>query len=160
MLHPLLQAGSSLAVAALRAAAADGWRPPTARLLPLLEAVHPDARAAAARAVDASEPGAEAKLLTLLENNERPVMLAAMESLGRSAGLSAVETLLPHTSAFGEIGRAARTAIADIQARNPGASGGLALADEPAESGQVSLATSQRGAVALADKKPRGGGTR
>jgi hypothetical protein len=80
------------------------------------------------------------------------VVLAAMESLGRGAGLSAVEGLFPHSSAFGEVGRAAAAAIAKIQERNPGASGQLTISDESATAGQVSLAQ-ERGAVSLTQQK-------
>lgn len=156
VLLAMLESGSSaLAVAALRAARTAGWTPPIERLLAVTDAVHPDARAAAASALDASDPRAEAKLTALLENNERPVVLAAIESLGRAARVGAVLALLPLSQGrlgAADVRKAAAKAIARIQERNPGTSGQLALSEDAAGGGQVSLAP-PRGTVAIADKK-------
>lgn len=153
-----LESGSSiLALAALRTSAGSGWRAPLEKLLAIADAVHPEARAAAAALLDASDPRAEAKLLSLLENNEPSVIIAALSSLGRGAGLSAVEKLLPLAQVRfggGDVKTAAAGAIAKIRERNPGGSSGqLTMTDDvSANAGQVSI-SDDRGAVSIANQK-------
>lgn len=158
VLSVLFDSGSStLAIAALRASLRRGVTPPMERLLALADAVHPDARAAAAVALDARDPQAEAKLLSMLENNEEPVIMAAITSLGRGGGLASVEKLLPFAQARfgrGEVKKQAAAAIAKIRERNPGGSSGqLTMTDDvSANAGQVSI-SDDRGAVSIANQK-------
>jgi HEAT repeat protein len=82
-------------------------------------------------------PGAEAPLVRALENANRDVRLAAAEAL---EGLGTASAILPLKAVAGDpaLERAARRAIAAIQARLTGTPGELSLAGD--EEGQLTLA--------------------
>ncbi len=88
-------------------------------------------RAAIARgAAVRGGPAAEVLLLDLLDADDDVVDVAAAEALGRCGSLSAVEPLLAHTrGVFRDraVKRAATAAVAAIQGRAGGESGGLSL---------------------------------
>ena len=86
---------------------------------------------------------AEARLLPLLEDEETPVRIAVVESLGRVATIHAVEPILPLTKglfASGELKDAAKDAIAAIQSRaTSGGQGQLSLSQPGEGEGALSL---------------------
>jgi HEAT repeat protein len=112
------------------------------RLAEALERESGDLALAAARALgQTGSPGAEAPLIRALEREDADLRVAAAEELGRVGSTAAVLPLQELSERFvlGEIRRATRQAIADIQARLQGASPGqLSLAGT--EAGQLSLA--------------------
>jgi len=123
--------------------------------------------AAAASALGALRaPSAEAPLIRALWREAAGLRVAAAEALGRSGSTAAVLSLKQAAERYPEAAfrRAARQAIAEIQARLPGASPGqlslsateagqLSLAD--AEAGQLSLADGQAGQLSLAEARQR-----
>ena len=116
--------------AALRRALGGAGRPLTARAC--LEALGQRGR-----------PEAEGLLLEALRSEEAPVSVAAAQALGRAGTVTAVAPLLEAAERSADLRRAARQAIAEIQARLAGA-----------EPGQLSLAGGEAGALSLADGEP------
>ena len=88
-------------------------------------------------------PDAEALLLQALRTDDPPVSVAAARALGRVGTVTAVVPLREAAERGGDLRRAARQAIAEIQARLAGA-----------EPGQLSLAGGEAGALSLADGEP------
>ena len=88
-------------------------------------------------------PEAEGLLLEALRSEDAPVSVAAAEALGRAGTVTAVAPLREAAERSGDLRRAARQAIAEIQARLAGA-----------EPGQLSLAGGEAGALSLADGEP------
>jgi len=119
-----------LAQATLRRALGGAGRPQTAQAC--LEALGAPGRSAE-----------EGLLLEALGSSEPPVRLAAARALGRAGTVAAVVPLREAAEQGGELRRAARQAIAEIQARLAGA-----------EPGQLSLAAGEAGALSLADGGP------
>ncbi len=113
---------------------------------------------AAARALGASgEPLGEAPLLGALQRADEGVAAASAEALRYVGSASAVPRLreVESTTDDGALRRAAREAIAQIQARLGGASPGqLSLAG--ADSGQLSLTEGERGRVSLQGEREDG----
>ncbi len=94
---------------------------------------------------------AEGLILDALRSEDGQVAVAAAKALGRVGTVAAVAALREAGEAGGEMRRAARQSIAEIQARLTGAepgqlslaggeAGALSLADETAEPGRLSLA--------------------
>jgi hypothetical protein len=126
------------AEAALRRALGGAGRPQTARAC--LEALALRGNAEA-----------EGLMLEALRHDEGPVAVAAARALGRTGTVAAVPALREAAETGGDMRRAARQAIAEIQARLTGAepgqltlaggeAGALSLADEAGEPGRLSLA--------------------
>jgi HEAT repeats len=92
-------------------------------------------------------PGAEAPLVHALDSPSRELRHAAARALGRAGTAAAVPPLKAAESRHADLARAARQAIAEIQARLTGA-----------EPGQLSLATAEgeAGRLSLADADPAG----
>ena len=88
-------------------------------------------------------PEAEGLLLEALRSEDPPVSVAAAQALGRAGTVTAVVPLREAAERGGDLRRAARQAIAGIQARLAGA-----------EPGQLSLAGGEAGALSLADGEP------
>ena len=123
--------------------------------------------ASAASALGALQvAAAEEPLIHALWRDAPGLRVAAAESLGRSASTAAVLPLKQAAERYPDAAfrRAARQAIAEIQARLPGASPGqlslaateagqLSLAD--VEPGQLSLAEGQAGQLSLAESRRR-----
>jgi HEAT repeat protein len=113
---------------------------------------------AAVRALEATgNPAAEPPLIQALKHERWEVQMAAANGLGRLGSTAAVLPLEEAAKRFSldpDLARAARQAIAEIQARLPDASPGqLSLAG--AETGQLSLAT-ESGELSLAPADPAG----
>jgi hypothetical protein len=136
--------------AALRRALGGAGRPLTARAC--LEALGQRGR-----------PEAEGLLLEALRSEDAPVSVAAAQALGRAGTVAAVVSLRAAAERGGDLRRAARQAIAEIQARLAGAepgqlslaggeAGALSLAD--GEAGTLSLATGEPGPPSLVDEEP------
>jgi hypothetical protein len=93
-------------------------------------------------------PEDEAALVRALARDEPELLIAAIEALGHTGSVDAV---LPIRDAAdgpgsnGDVRRAARQAVAEIQSRLPGAS-----------PGQLSIAGGEAGQLSLADDDPRG----
>jgi hypothetical protein len=119
-----------LAEATLRRALGGAGRPLTAQAC--LQALGRLAR-----------PDAEGLLLEALHSEDLPVSVAAARALGRAGAVTAVAPLREAAERGGDLRRAARQAIAGIQARLAGA-----------EPGQLSLAGGEAGALSLADGEP------
>ncbi len=121
-------------------------------LAKVLENEHGELAPMAAWALGATgSPAAEPPLIEALERKEENLQVAAANALGRVGSVAAVLPLKEMADRFllGEIRRAARQAIAEIQARVQGASPGqLSLAG--AEAGQLSLAQGEAGQLSLA----------
>jgi len=127
--------------------------------------------ASAATALGALQlPAAETPLIRALWREAPGLRVAAAEALGRSGSTAAVLPLKHAAERYSDaaLRRAARQAVAEIQARLPGASPGqlslaaaeagqLSLAD--AEAGQLSLAEGQAGQLSLAEasRRPKAG---
>ena len=96
------------------------------------------------------DPLAEPTLTTVLASEDADLRVLAVEALGQVGTIVSVAALRAAVEAHGDLKRAARQAIAAIQARLPGASPGqVSLAE--GESGQVSLASgAEAGQVSLA----------
>jgi HEAT repeat protein len=122
--------GAERAEAALRRALEGPGRPQTARAC--LEAL---------ALLGRSE--AEGLLLEALRQEDGQVAVGAARAIGRVGTVAAVPALREAAERGGEMRRAARQAIAEIQARLTGA-----------EPGQLSLAVSEAGALSLADGEP------
>lgn len=108
---------------------------------------------AAAEALGATgSPAAEAPLIAALERDKTDLRVAAataLASVGSAASVPALREAAEGSLFDRELRRAARQAIAEIQARVPGASPGqLSLAG--VEAGQLSLAQAEAGQVSLA----------
>jgi hypothetical protein len=104
-----------------------------------------DVAVAAARALGKSNmPAAETPLLAALTGDTPELRLAAAQSLGRVGTPAAVLPLQEAVERDGGLRRAAREAVARIQARGSGTPG------------QVSLAEGTEGQVSIADDEPRG----
>jgi len=97
---------------------------------------------AAADALGATrDPAAEAPLVEALDSRPRELRLAAARALGLVGTAAAVPPLKAAEARHSDLARAARQAIAEIQARLTGAEPGqLSLATAPGEAGQLSLA--------------------
>jgi HEAT repeat protein len=109
----------------------------------------------AARALGATgQPEAEKPLLEALGHGDTAVRVAAAAALGQTGTVAAVPALRRVESASGDdLRRAARQAVAEIQARMKGASPGqLSLAE--GEAGQLSLTPDEAGQVSLPDLEP------
>ena len=108
--------------------------------------------AAAARALgETGSPAAEPPLLLALQREKVDLQVAAASALGRVGSAASVLALKDVAEGLSspELRRAARQAIAEIQARLPGATPGqLSLAGE--EAGQLSLAEAEAGQLSLA----------
>jgi len=115
-----------------------------------------DLAVAAADALGATDsPTAEPRLLAAL-HGDRDLRIAAARALGRVGSAAAVGALKEAEAQAREadFSRVARQAIAEIQARLPGASPGqLSLATGAA--GTLSLAEDERGRLSLKDAPPR-----
>jgi HEAT repeat protein len=157
---PLAQAlsmlGTSLALgrhnvacAIIQALGRIGGETAIERLADLLMADDGDLAAAAARALAATEDvTAEPALMKALSHGRPAVRAAAAEALGfvgTSTAVPALHTLIEVAGSDRSLTRAARQAIAAIQARIPGAS-----------PGQVSLAEGEAGRLALANESDSG----
>ncbi len=108
---------------------------------------------AAAQALEVTgSPAAEAPLIRALQRDQSAIRVAAAKALGRVGSTAAVLPLkeaAEHSRLDGDLRRAARQAIAEIQSRIHGASPGqLSLAG--AEAGQLSLAQAEAGQLSLA----------
>ena len=96
-------------------------------------------------------PEAEGLLLEALRSEDAPVSVAAAQALGRAGTVTAVAPLREAAERSADLRRAARQAIAEIQARLAGAEPGqLSLAD--GEAGALSLADGEPGRLSLADE--------
>jgi hypothetical protein len=108
---------------------------------------------AAAQGLGATgSPAAEPSLIVALQRDQSDLRLAAANALGRVGSVAAVLPLKEMANRFllGEVRKAARQAIAEIQSRVQGASPGqLSLAG--AEAGQLSLAEAEAGQLSLAE---------
>jgi hypothetical protein len=111
--------------------------------------------------------GAEGLMLEALRGEGGPVAVAAARALGRAGTVAAVPALREAAEAGGDMRRAARQAIAEIQARLTGAepgqlslaggeAGALSLADEAGAPGRLSLAEDAEGAVPMAGNEEEG----
>ena len=120
-------------------------------LAKVLAVEKPELAAAAADALGATgDTAAERALLPALGSPHAAVRLAAAQALGRVGTIAAVGPLRETESGDSNLRRAARHAIAEIQARLAGAEPGqLSLA--AGESGQLSLAAGEGGALSLAE---------
>jgi len=109
----------------------------------------PRALRALAATGDASD---EALLLTYLDADDEPTVIAAIEGLGTLASIGAVEALLELSKGVfrdRDIKRAARAAVESIQARaGGGGHGGLAVAAEVEAGGHVAV-VAEHGAQAV-----------
>jgi HEAT repeat protein len=107
--------------------------------------------AAAARSLGAlGMPAAEGPLIRALNGDAPGLRVAAAEALGRSGTVAAVLPLkiAAERSPDPELRRAARQAVAEIQARLPGASPGQ-LSLSVTEAGQLSLAEPEAGRLSF-----------
>jgi HEAT repeat protein len=108
---------------------------------------------AAAQALGATgSPAAEPSLIVALQRDQPDLRVAAANALARVGSAEAVLPLKEMADLFllGEIRKAARQAIAEIQSRVQGASPGqLSLAGT--EAGQLSLAEAEAGQLSLAE---------
>jgi HEAT repeat protein len=125
-------------------------------LLPFLSSRHTEVAVSAATAIRwTSAPEIESALLVALASFDQKLRVAAAEALGRVGSVSAVPKLKEAAnSERDDLQRAAREAIAWIQARVPegAAAGQLSLAS--AEAGQLSLAEPTSGRLSLAEQGP------
>lgn len=116
-----------------------------------------DLAVAAAEALAATgSPAAEAPLLAALERSVPELRVAAARALGRVGTAAAVVPLKEAEAQAKEadFSRAVRQAIAEIQARLPGASPGqLSLAT--GEAGSLSLVEDERGRLSLPEDRAR-----
>ncbi|HKV08718.1 MAG TPA: HEAT repeat domain-containing protein [Thermoanaerobaculia bacterium] len=107
---------------------------------------------AAAEALEKTgSPAAEAPLIRALERERPETRMAAVKALGRVGSPAAVLPLKDAAERFPdrELRRATRQAIAEIQARLPGATPGQ-LSLTGAEEGQLSFAEAEAGQLSLA----------
>jgi HEAT repeat protein len=127
-----------------------------AAVAPLVKALAVDRGIVAASAATAlgalQAPEAETPLIRALWREAPGLRVAAAEALGRSGSTAAVLPLKQAADRYPEAAfrRAARQAIAEIQARLPGASPGQLSLAAP-ESGQLSLADAEAGRLSLAE---------
>lgn len=126
-------------------------------LAKVLEQDHGELAPVAARALGATgSPAAEPPLIQALERDQTDLRVAAAEALGRVGSAAAVLPLKEAADGFsfpGELRRATRQAIAEIQSRAEGASPGqLSLAGS--EAGQLSLAHDPAGQLSLGETPP------
>jgi HEAT repeat protein len=111
---------------------------------------------AAARALAMTrDPSAEVPLLRALRDGPRDLRLAAAVALGAAGTAAAVAPLREAESGDAEMRRAARQAVAEIQARAVGAAPGQ-LSLTGGEAGQLSLASDEEGRLSLAEAPPGG----
>ena len=141
-------AGTSDACAARAVAALDERLPADLAASTLKRALGGAGRPLTARACLESlgrlaRPDHEGLLLEALASDEREVSVAAARALGQAGTVAAVVPLQESAERGGEHRRAARQAIAEIQARLQGAG-----------PGQLSLAGGEAGALSLADGEP------
>jgi HEAT repeat protein len=111
---------------------------------------------AAARSLGAlGTPAAETPLIRALNGDAPGLRVAAAEALGRSGTVAAVLPLKSVAERSGDrnLRRAARQAVAEIQARLPGASPGQ-LSLSATEAGQLSLADSEAGQLSFPQGEP------
>jgi HEAT repeat protein len=112
--------------------------------------------AAAARSLGAlGAPAAEAPLIRALHGVAPGLLVAAAEALGRTGTVAAVLPLksAAERSRDPHLRRAARQAVAEIQARLPGASPGQ-LSLSATEAGQLSLADAEAGDLSFPPGEP------
>jgi hypothetical protein len=133
--------------AAIELTSSERHRPAAGRLIELLGHDESDTVALAAEALGhIGDPVAEPELLTLLGSLDPGATLAAVEALGRIGTARAVEPLhgfegMAVTASDRAVRRAAREAIASIQARLGLASpGGLSIAEPCGAAGALSVA--------------------
>jgi HEAT repeat protein len=121
-------------------------------LAKVLEREHGELAPVAAWALGATgSPAAEPPLIQVLQRDDENLRIVAANALGRVGSVEAVLPLRELADRFllGEIRKAARQAIAEIQSRLQGATPGqLSLAG--AEAGQLSLAEAEAGQLSLA----------
>jgi HEAT repeat protein len=101
-------------------------------------------------------PSAEPPLVAALARDVAGLPVAVARALGRVGSAAAVASLKDAEARAGDadFGRAARQAVAEIQARLPGASPGqLSLAGD--EAGKLSLTEDERGRLSLKPDPPR-----
>ena len=139
--------------AALRLVA-QGGEPEVPLVADLLMRVHGALAIAAIEALATiGGPAVEAPLVEALRATEPAVAAAAARALARRGSVGAVAALRDAERRGGEVAGPARTAIAAIQARLPGASPGqVSLAD--GDAGQVSIASANDGSVSLPPDEP------
>jgi HEAT repeat protein len=98
-------------------------------------------------------PAAEAPLLEALKSSEDVVAAAAAHALARCGAVGAVPELKDAEQRGGDVRRAARTAIAAIQARLTGASPGQ-VSLTGGDAGQLSVVETADGRVSLPPDEP------
>lgn len=131
---------------------------PQPALLGMADVLAAQIRLEVAKRLDASTPEGEKALLARLADDELGtwIVVAALETLGRTARISAIESLQPLTEGLpfvnAERRAAAAAAIEAIQERAKGDAGALTLSESDDERGRVSVAAAA-GAVAIADRK-------
>ena len=106
------------------------------------------AAAAAEALARTGDPAAEEPLRKELSDGSPPVRIAVARALGRVGTAASVAPLMEAESAGGELRRAARQAVAEIQARLGAAAG--------AAPGQLTLAGGEAGQVSLVGEDTRG----
>lgn len=103
---------------------------------------HAPTRAAVALALERiGDPSAQPLLLSMVDDADESVRLAAIQALGVVADVGAVEALLPLTRGVfgGDLKQTAQEAVAKIQSRVAGAAAGqLSVSDASAEAGALS----------------------
>ena len=94
--------------------------------------------------------GAEPHLIRAVTHEDERLRIAAVKALGRLGTVRAVIVLQEAADRFGgELRRAARQAVAEIQARAKGATPGQVSLSEGQAAGAVSLAREAGGEVSL-----------
>jgi hypothetical protein len=147
---------TATACACLAALGQWGGRPALETLTGLLTGPDPELAAAAAQALGVSrQPDAERPLVAALKRRESTVFLAVTEALGRMATTRAVMPLREAEQRTDKsLQRAARQAIAEIQARAGGASPGQ-LSVAGGEVGRLSLPAGEEGNLSVVPELDR-----
>jgi HEAT repeat protein len=150
ILHDALRTRrTATATACLGVLAARGGAEAIRAMAKVLAVERDELAAAAADALSQTgDPKAEEPLLRALSDGSRAVQLSALRALGRVGSSSSVASLREAESGGGEMRRAARQAVAEIQARLAEAAG--------AAPGQLSLAGGEAGQVSLAGEDAAG----
>jgi HEAT repeat protein len=174
--HALHRRRIETACACLEALGGSGTAEAVHALAKVLDEEGEELAIAAAQALGTTgNAAAEAPLLLALRRPQLRLRVAAVKALGRIGSVAAVLPLKEAAKRFSrqpELVQAVRQAIAEIQARLPGASPGqLSLAGAEAgrlsltqaKAGQLSLATKAAGQLSFSDDqrrpKPAPGGT-
>ena len=149
LLDALLEGGNEARLAAIETLGLR--RCATSRVTPFATRAHPPTRAAVALALERiGDPSAQPLLLSMVDDGEEPVRLAAIRALGAIADVSAVETLLHLRGGVfgGDLKQTVREAIAKIQSRVAGAGAGqLSVSDAPTDAGALSTIAAEEGAL-------------